>query len=73
MNSGVSKRSQRRGRSVEVVSYAALMEAARRDPASVERLARTMNLDVAGLNPHEAATRIVRWLKRNPQPNVSKR
>lgn len=70
MNSGRSRRSLRRGRHVEVISHSMLVAAPREN---VERLARALGLEIAGLLPHEAAGRIMRWMKRNPQKRYENR
>ena len=70
MNHGQSRRSLRRGRSVEIISHSMLVAAPREN---VERLARALGLEISGLHPHEAANKIMRWLKRNPQARMKKR
>lgn len=70
MNSGQSRRSLRRGRHVEIISHASLVAAPR---ANVERLARALGLDIAGIDPYKAANTIIRWMKRNPQKRMDKR
>lgn len=70
MNTGRSRRSLRRGHHVEIINHAHLVAAPR---ANVERLARALDLEIDGLSPHEAANKIMRWLKRNPQPRKERR
>ena len=67
MNSGVSRRSLRRGRHVEILDHATLFAAAKLNRANVERLARSLGLEVDGLDPYRLASAIVRYMKRNPQ------
>jgi hypothetical protein len=62
MNSSASRRSLRRGRHVEPLSHSMLVAAPR-----------ALGLEITGLRPHEAANKIVRWLKRNPQTRQGKR
>jgi len=73
VNHGQSRRSLRRGHHVEIIHHAMLVAAGRRDMRNLERLARSLGLEIVGLGPHNAAVRIMRWFKRNPQPRMKKR
>jgi hypothetical protein len=73
MNHGASGRSLHRGFHAEVISHEKVYLAGVQNPANVERLAARLGIDIAGLSPHDAASRIMRWLKRNPQQKVSNR
>ena len=73
MNHGTSRRSLHRGFHAEVISHEKVYLAGVQSMANVEKLAARLGVDIAGLSPHDAASRIMRWLKRNPQPKVGKR